>query len=170
MSKLLLTLLLSSFILTSVPLIAGSDKNNDREEMRELRAQQAKLHSKERLIRLKTELNLTKEQQSAWAKYEAHAMENSGKRRIMSKRLRKSKADNGSLPTGLELAEANVSRLEQNLSSAKNQLHAFSALYQVLNKEHRTTIDKLTRKRVRSEAKRVRRDRPTKLNREEREH
>ena len=159
MSKLILTFLLSTVFLITVPVTANPDNEKDRQEMMILKNEQAKLQAEERLLRLKQALNLKQEQMDAWATYEKHMKANAGKKMAMIAELRQKRAETGKPPTSLELGKANIARLEQQLTTAKERLVVFSELYKVLDKEQQATVDKLALRKVRKAARNARKQR-----------
>ena len=154
MSKILLSFILTVVFQLSVS--AGSKPANEqkRQEMQSLRMEKEKLHTKERLLRLKHLLNLQENQMDAWSAYEAHVEESAGNKMQMVNDLRNRRT--AGLPTGVELAEANVARLERQLTEAKGRLSAFSEFYSVLNNDQRAAVDKLAHKKVRKAARKAR--------------
>ena len=156
MSKLMLSVLLSALFAVTGSSIAEQANTKQRQEMQSLRMEKAKIHEQERLLRLKHKLNLEQNQMQAWDAYAAHVEANAGKKMRMVKELRQKTSDKGKLPSSLDLAEANIKRLESQLASAKQRLVIFSDLYQVLDDEQRATIDKLTHRKVRTKAREAR--------------
>ena len=156
MSKFLLSILLSTLLLFTTS-VAGSPANSaDREEMRALKMEQAKLKKEEHLLQLKQALNLQQHQLAAWTTYETHMKENIGNNRQMIQQLKQSQADSGIAPSSLQIAEANVARLEGQLVTAKERLAVFSDLYHVLDAEQQATIDKLTHRKLGKAARKMR--------------
>ena len=74
----------------------------------------------------------------------------------MFKTLLKKNDKTGEKATSVDLAKLNVARLEHKLDKAKKQLKAFTKLYNVLDKEQKETLDHMTRKKIKHEAKKVR--------------
>jgi len=160
MSKILTSVFICTLLLFSVTLEAAPANEKDREEIRALRIEKAKLHAKERLLFLKNALKLKQSQMTAWEAYSNHVKENSSNQMAMAAELRRKHAETGSLPTALELVDANISRLEHKLATAKQQRTVFSELYQVLDAKQRATVDKLTLRKIKKEAREVRKRRP----------
>lgn len=156
MSKILLIITITALLLTSGSVLANPKTDSERSELRAVKMQQAKLHAKERLIRLKQALKLKDNQMSAWADYEQHVEESGASREAMVKQLRNKHDKTGKPPTSVDLAKLNVVRLEHKLSKAKTQLKAFTKLYTVLDDEQKETVDKLARKKIKHEAKKIR--------------
>jgi len=159
MFKSTLTLILCGLFLVSVPAFAVEISNKDRQEMQDLKIEQAKLKAKEQLLKLKLALNLKPEQNDSWSAYETYVTKNTGHKMQMAFQLRKQKAETGRLPTSIDLATANINRLESELTTAKERLVVFSKLYDVLDKEQRIKVDKLTLQKVKSIAAKTRKTR-----------
>jgi len=147
---------MAGLLLVSMPDQAFNPSEAERQEFATLKMEQAKLDAKERLLKLKLALTLRSEQMDAWTTYENHVYENAGNKRKMAVKLRKQKAETGKPLTSIDLAEANVERLESQLATAKEGLVAFSSLYTILDDEQRTTVDKLTLRRIKEIAKKAR--------------
>ncbi len=156
MFKPMLILSLASLLLVSVPSQAFNPSAEEKQEFAALKMEQAKLNAKERLLKLKLALNLRPEQMDAWAIYEEHIYESAGNKIQMAVKLRKQKAETGQLPTSIDLAEANVERLESQLATAREGLVTFSGLYNILDDEQRTIVDKVALRRVKKIAQRAR--------------
>lgn len=157
MSKILQSILLSTLLILSLGVLAApGNKAQNREEFHALRMEKAKLHAQERLLFLKQSLNLKESQLSAWQAYASHVEENSAKPRSMAGELRKKHEQTGQPPTAIELAEANLLRLENKLVTARQQLAVFSELYQVLDQQQRATVDRLTLRKIKKEARKAR--------------
>ncbi len=156
MFKPMLILSLISLLLVSVPSQAISPSAEDKQEFAALKMEQAKLHAKERLLKLKLALNLRPEQMDAWATYEKHVYGNAGNKIQMAAKLRKQKAETGQLPTSIDLAEANIERLKSQLATAKEGLVAFSGLYNILDDEQQAIVDKGALRRVKKIAQKAR--------------
>ena len=162
MYKPLLILSLAGLLLVSVPAQAINPSAEEQQEFAALKMQQAKLNAKERLLKLKLALNLRSEQMDAWTTYETHVYENAGSKMQMTTKLRKQKAETGQLPTSIDLAEANVERLESELTIAKNGLATFSSLYNILDDEQRAIVDKIALRRIKKIAEKARKFRRNK--------
>ena len=161
MSKTLLAFLFSTLLLGTISTAAGPNRDGppnpeQSQEMRALKAEQAKLRAKEHLLQLKQALNLAQNQMPVWTTYETHMLDNAGNHMKMIKKLKQSQADTGKPPSSIQMAEMNVERLEQQLETAKERLAVFSKLYAVLNEEQRATVDKLAHQKVRRAAGKVR--------------
>jgi len=156
MYKPLLILSLAGLLLVSVPTQALNPSAEEKQEFAALKMEQAKLNTKERLLKLKLALNLRPEQMDAWTTYENHVYENAGSKMQMAKKLRKQKAETGQLPTSIDLAEANIERLQSELALAKSGLVTFSGLYNVLDDDQRAIVDKIALRRVKKIAQKAR--------------
>ena len=156
MYKPLLILSLAGLLLVSVPTQAFNPSAEEKQEFAALKMEQAKLNAKERLLKLKLALNLRPEQIDAWTTYENHVYENVGSKMQMAKKLRKQKAETGQLPTSIDLAEANIERLQSELALAKSGLVSFSGLYNILDDEQRAIVDKVALRRVKKIAQKAR--------------
>ncbi len=163
MSKLLLTLAISSLALSSLLLPSTlnarpSEKaaSADRAELRAIKMEKAKLHTQERLLKLKTALKLNENQMGDWKTYSDYMTSTSNNKLNALVSLKNKLTNAESPPTSIELAKLNITRLENKLSGAKNQLQAFSKLYKILDKAQRETVDKLARRKVHREAKSLR--------------
>lgn len=158
MSKLILTFLTTALLLVTLSIGAALDSKQDREELRLVKLEQARLNATERLLGLKKMLNIKQNQIKAWEAYKKHVQDNSGIRMRMVDELRRKHDKTGKLPTSIELSQANISRLEHNLAVAKEQLAIFSELYKILDAEQKATIDKLALRKVQNEARKARRN------------
>ena len=128
MYKLLSVIVLSSILLSSFIINADEIKSHNRQEMRELKQQQAELKAKQKLLRLKSTLNLQAEQTKAWEKYEQAVLEYMSQKRKMAQQLIERHRDSVQKPRGLELAQLNIERLELKLAKATNQYQALDCL------------------------------------------
>ena len=75
MSKKLLIFIVSTFLLSGGVVLAEHKSESEKEELRAVKMQQAKLHAKERLLRLKHALKLNDSQTAAWSDYKKHVEE-----------------------------------------------------------------------------------------------
>lgn len=156
MSKLLLSIIVALSLLTTTSIQAAKPSSDDRHELQAIKMEQAKLQTQERLLRLKQKLNLQEQQLNAWSSYEKHMQESAGKQMFVAKQLRQKYAKTGKPPSSIELAKANISRLEKKLKLAKERLVIFSGLYKVLNDEQRVVVDKIALRKVKKAAKEAR--------------
>ena len=156
MSKFLSIIIISVLLFSSQAIDAGPATAQEREEVRALKHEQMQLRAKARLLRLKKVLNLQEDQMEAWSIYESKILEKSSQIMEMGGNLREKYADTGLRPNSLELAAANIARLEYKLAQAQDRLAIFTDFYQVLNDEQRATVDKLTLRKIRREAQRIR--------------
>ncbi len=152
MFKLTKTLILLNCLIVAVPAFTAEPGNDSRQEMRALKVEQGKLKVKERLLKLKHALNLQPNQMKAWTNYETEAINQVDKKMLIASKLRQKKAKTGKPITSIDLAKANITRLENQLTTAKERLVVFSKFYNVLNKEQQATIDKLAHKKVKRTA------------------
>lgn len=155
MSRKFFACLISFLLLFAPTLSADPEKKKTQQELRALKMQQSKLQAKERLLRLKQSLNLEESQLQAWQTYSEHMLSQPEKKAKMVATLRQQGKKEG-LPTSIDLADANIRRLEAQLKNAREQRAAFSAFYQALNEEQRSIIDKSALKKVKREARKVR--------------
>ena len=128
-----------------------------RAEMLELRTQKAKLAAQERLLKLKTALELRDNQMAAWNDYEAYMLNEQSQRHSMMADMQQRRINKQAPPTSLELAQKNVDRLEQQLANAKQRLAVFTDLYNVLDANQQKVVDRLAHKKVKRKAKELRR-------------
>jgi len=156
-------LILTSCLMVAAPSFAVEPNNENRQEMRALKMEQAKLKIKEKMLKLKQALNLQPKQMDAWAAYESHALKNVDNKIQMVSKLRKKRAETKKPPSSIDLAKANIARLENQLTTAKDKLVVFSKFYKVLNDEQKTTIDKLALKKVKHAASKVRKSHKKKM-------
>ena len=156
MSKLLLSIIVSLSLLTTISVNAAKPSPEDRQELQAVKMEQAKLQTKERLLRLKQKLNLQEKQLAAWSSYENHMQESAGKQMFAAKELRQKYAGTGKSPSSVDLAKANINRLEKKLELAKKRLVIFSDLYKVLNDEQRVVVDTIALRKVKKAAKEAR--------------
>ena len=126
------------------------------QELHNLKGQQSQLETQERLLKLKTALALREEQLSVWGDYEQHMLQSSEMRHTMRGEMRERRMQRQAPPTSLEMAEKNVERLERQLAHAQERLAVFSALYNSLDEEQQATIDKLALRKVKRQAKKLR--------------
>ena len=127
-----------------------------RKEMMDLRHQKATIEAQERLLKLKTALNLTDAQIPAWNDYESYMLSEQQDRHAMRSDMQQRRMENRTPPTSLELAEMNVQRLETQLSVARERLSVFTNLYGVLDDEQRQMVDKLSHKKIKRMAREAR--------------
>lgn len=125
-------------------------------EMMQLKHEQAVLKQQEKLLRLKTALELREDQLSAWNDYETFMLNQQQERHAMMQEIRQRRMENQTPPNSLELGQKNIERLEQKLASAKERLNVFTALYNVLDAEQQQTVDKLAYKKIKRMAKGMR--------------
>lgn len=147
--------LLVAFI---TPAMAAKPKVDEEtwQEMHQLKGQQSELQTKERLLKLKTALNLRDDQMAAWGDYEQHMLNSTEMRHNMRAAMRERRMQRQAPPSSLEMAEQNVVRLERQLAHAKERLAVFSALYSSLDDEQRAKVDKLALGKVKRQAKKLR--------------
>ncbi|MCP3674709.1 MAG: hypothetical protein GY829_09630 [Gammaproteobacteria bacterium] len=159
MSKLLLSIIVTLSLLTTISIQATKPNPENRQELQAIKMEKAKLQTQERLLRLKQTLNLQKQQLPAWSAYEKYMQASTNKQMFKAVDLRKQYYKTGIPPTSIDLAKANIDRLDKKLGLAKERLVIFSALYQELNDEQRATIDKMSLRKVKKAAKEVRKKR-----------
>jgi hypothetical protein len=156
MSKLLSALFISTLLLTQISIYAEDRRSQDRHEMRELKQQENELRAKQRLLQLKSALNLQADQEQAWDKYEISILENMSQKREMTTQLRQKYRNTDQKPNALELAQANISRLESKLADTKDQYLALEEFYNFLNDEQKQMIDKVVQRKIKNAAKKLR--------------
>jgi hypothetical protein len=127
-----------------------------RQEMMALRHQKATIEAKERLLKVKTALNLRDDQMAAWNEYETYMLGAQQERHIMMSQMQQRRMENRTPPNSLELAEMNVQRLERQLAEARDRLSVFTNLYAVLDEEQKEKVDKLSHHKIRKQAKELR--------------
>ncbi len=159
MSKLLSAILISTLLLTQFSINADDRRTQDRQEMRELKQQENELKAKQKILRLKSALNLQSDQGQAWVKYESSILQNMNQKREMATQLREKYRNTNQKPNALELAQANVSRLESKLEESKEQYLALEEFYNQLNDEQKQTIDKVVQRKIKNAAKTLRKAR-----------
>ena len=155
-SRTLLGLIIGTSCLFSIAEAKPVRDAEARAEMMQLRAQKATINAQERMLKLKTALELRENQQSAWNDYEAYMLNELSQKKSMMADVRERRMGKQAPPSSLELAQANVVRLEQQLNNAKQRLVVFADLYNVLDEEQRQTVDRLTHKKVKRMAKELR--------------
>ena len=128
-----------------------------RVELLELRTQKAKLAAQQRLLKLKTALQLRDDQMATWNDYEAYMLNEQSQRHLMMADMQQRRLNKQAPPSSLELAQKNVARLEQQLNNARQRLVVFTDLYNVLDADQQKVLDRLTHKKVRRNAKELRR-------------
>ncbi|MFT5452165.1 MAG: hypothetical protein ACI9N9_001653 [Enterobacterales bacterium] len=156
MSKILSTLLVATLLLTPCPISANESTAQNRHDMRELKQQQNELKAKQRLLRLKTSLNLQQDQAQAWDEYKTSILNNINQKREMTTQLRQKYRNTNQKPNALELAQANISRQESKLAKAKQQYADLEVFYGHLNGEQQKIIDKVVQRKIKNEAKKLR--------------
>jgi len=129
------------------------------EEMIELKTEQAQLKSKEKLLRLKTALNLRENQMSAWNSYENFMMNSSLKISESRVQMHKRRMEQKAPPTSVEMGEMHITKLEEKLANAKQKQAVFSKLYKNLDDTQKQTVDKMAHKKVKRMAKKLRKAR-----------
>ena len=145
----------------SFSVVEAQPDEESRKELLELRSQKAKLTAQERMLRVKTALELRDDQMSAWNDYEAYMLSEQSERHIMAKEMQERRINNQAPPTSLELAQKNVERLERQLENAKQRLVVYTDLYNVLDDDQRQKLDRLATKKVKNMARELRkRNRP----------
>ena len=130
-----------------------------RAELMELRSQKAKLGAQEKLLRVKTALELRDDQLPAWNDYEAYMLNEQSDRHAMMKDMQQRRLNKQAPPNSVELAEKNIERLERQLENAKQRLAVYAGLYNVLDTEQQQKLDKLANKKVKRMAKNLRKNR-----------
>ncbi len=138
-------------------------------ELLELKSQKAKLETQEKMLKVKTALELREDQMAAWNDYETYMLNEQSERHIMMKEMQERRINNEEPPTSLELAQKNVERLERQLENARQRLVVYGNLYSVLDDDQRQKLDKLANKKVKRMARELRKrkksDRPNKPSR-----
>ena len=139
----------------SQPAQAAKPKMDDEtwQEMHALKGQQSEAKAKERLLKLKTALQLRDDQMAAWSEYEKYMLKAAETKHMMRGEMRERRMQRQAPPNSLELAEHNVTRLERQLAHAKERLTVFSGLYNSLDDEQRQKLDKLAHRKVRRHAR-----------------
>ena len=135
-----------------------------RKEMMSLRHQKATIEAQERLLKLKTALDLREEQMPAWNDYETYMLSEQQERHIMMSEMQGRRMENRTPPTSLELAEMNVQRLETQLTKARERLSVFTNLYSALDDEQKQKVDKLSHRKIKKKAKELRKMRKANKN------
>ena len=127
-----------------------------KKELLELKTQQAKLAAQERMLKVKTALQLRDDQMAAWNDYEAYMLNEQSERHIMMKDVQERRINKQAPPSSLELAQKNVERLERQLENAKQRLVVYTDLYNVLDDEQRQKLDRMANKKVKRMARELR--------------
>ena len=156
MSKLLSAILISTLLLTPFSIRAEETTVQNHSEMRELKQQENELKAKKRLLSLKSALKLQSNQAQAWNEYEASILQNINQKREMATLLREKYRNTNQKPNALELAQANVSRLESKLEKTKQQYLALEEFYGHLNDQQKHKIDKAIQRKIKHEASKLR--------------
>lgn len=165
-SRALITLLLAVGLGFSTIQANPEVSAETRKELLELKSQKAKLAAQERMLKVKTALQIRDDQMAAWNDYEAYMLNEQSERHIMMKEVQERRINKQAPPTSLELAQKNVERLEQQLENAKQRLIVYTDLYNILDDEQRQKLDKMANRKVKRMARELRKrnkpDRPTK--------
>ena len=152
-------LLISSLSLSTLAAEPKVDSQT-KEELLELRTEKAKLSAQERLLKLKTVLELREDQLSAWNDYENYMLNEQSGSHTMMKDLRQRRANNEAPPNSLELAQQNIQRLENQLANAQQRLIVFTDLYNTLDEEQQKKLDRATYRQIRKMAKPLKKRKP----------
>jgi len=146
----------STFALSPLNVSAAEKSDADQTEIRALKIEQAKLHAKKRLLKLKIALDLKDNQMDAWNTYSKTMTDNATKNLQILSKKRQMRSALKTKPSSIDLAKGNVKRLEHKLNQAKVQLAAFSKLYSVLDDQQKEKVDTLARRKIHREAKALR--------------